>query len=211
MYGATPKKHKVKNHHSKVTQDKLSPLPAPEDGTVGALNNVETPQVQGSSAMWKIFRIFGSVLSILSILLLVLLVNHLTMAMLLPVSPLPSTVEGHNCHFKFIQDGHQQFGHGKISPANFGQVQGLHHSMDQEVALPPSCFKNTGQNNSAPQDFVNRTIAGIRHGDVEVQWFQGPVQAAIAAVIKWHPLSQYSADDFGCHMHSPAYYGSPVY
>ena len=82
--------------------------------------------------------------------------------------------------------------------------------MDQEVALPPSCFKNTGQNNSAPQDFVNRTIAGIRHGDVEVQWIQGPVQVAVAVVIKWHPLSQYSPDDSGCHMHSPAYCGSPV-
>ena len=82
--------------------------------------------------------------------------------------------------------------------------------MDQEVALPPSCFKSTGQNNSAPQDFVNCTIAGIRHSDVEVQWFQDPVQAAVAAVIKWHPLSQYSADDSGCHMYSPACCGSPV-
>ena len=45
---------------------------------------------------------------------------------------------------------------------------------------------------------------------MEVQWFQDPVQAAFAAVIKWHPLSQYSADDSGCHMHSPAYCGSPV-
>ena len=177
---------------------------------MGALNNVETPQVQGSSAMPKIFCIFASVLSILSILLLVLLVNHLIIAMILPVSPFPSTVEGRDHRFKFIKDRNQQFGYEKISPANIGFMKFSRRSMDQEMALPPSCFKYTGQNNSAPQDFVNRTIAGIRHGDVEVQWFQGPVQAAVAAVIKWHPLSQYSPDDSGCHMHSPAYCGSPV-
>ena len=108
----------------------------------------------------------------------------------LPVSLLPSTVEGHDHRFKFIQDGHQQFGYEKISPANIGR--------DHELALQPSCLKNTEQNNSAQQDFVNRTIAGIRHGDVEDQWFQD------TAVIEWHPLSQYSADDYGCHTRSPA-------
>ena len=110
------------------------------------------------------------------------------MTMLLPVSPLPITVKGHDPHFKFIYEG-QQLAYEQAAPAN----------IDQEVVLPPSCSKVTKQNNSAQQDiFAQDSIAGIRHGDVEDQWFQD------TAVIKWHPLSQYSADDYGCHTHSPA-------
>ena len=185
--GVTRKKQKVKNRHPKVTQVKMSPLPTPEDVTVGAPKE-EIPHVQESSASRKIFRIFGSILSILGILFMVLLVNHLIMAMLLPVSPLPSTVQGHD-HFKFIHAG-QQLAYEQAAPANIGQ--------DQEMAFLPSYLKVIKQNSSAQQDFVSRSIAGIRHGDVEDQWFQD------TAVIEWHPLSQYSADDYGCHMRSPA-------